>query len=95
LRGSQWSPSLLLGRRDRGPYGGASFFFDFENRRATRLSPLISSLYTLGYTYDCCALALQYYTFNVGVRQEKKIVFSFRLNGVGTFGTEQFGHGLR
>jgi LPS-assembly protein len=95
LRGSQWSPSLLLGRRDRGPYGGASFFFDFENRRATRLSPLISSLYTLGYTYDCCALALQYYTFNVGVRQEKKIVFSFRLNGVGTFGTEQFGQGLR
>lgn len=95
LRGSQWSPSLLLGRRDRGPYGGASFFFDFENRRATKLSPMISSLYTLGYTYDCCSLALQYYTFNVGVRQEKKIVFSFRLNGIGSFGTEQFGQGLR
>ena len=95
LRGSQWSPSLLLGRRDRGPYGGASFFFDFQNRRAARQSTLISSLYTLGYTYDCCSLGLQYYTFNVGVRQERKLVFSFRLNGIGSFGTEQFGQGLR
>ena len=95
LRGSQWSPSLLLGQRTRGPYGGASFFFDFENRRLVRQSTLISSLYTLGYTYDCCSLALQYYTFNVGVRQEKKFVFSFRLNGIGSFGTEQFGQGLR
>lgn len=95
LRGSQWSPSLLLGRRTRGPYGGASFFFDFQNRRIARQSSLISSLYTLGYTYNCCSLALQYYTFNVGVRQEKKLVFSFRLNGIGSFGTEQFGQGLR
>lgn len=95
LRGSQWSPSLLLGRRDRGLYGGASFFFDFQNRRVAQQSSLISSLYTLGYTYDCCSLALQYYTFNVGVRQEKKFVLSFRLNGIGSFGTEQFGQGLR
>ena len=95
LRGSQWSPSLLVGRRDRGPYAGTSFFFDFQNRRATRQNPLISSLFTVGYTYDCCSLALQYYTFNVGVRKENKLTFSFRLNGIGTFGTEQFGQGLR
>ncbi|MCV4601066.1 hypothetical protein OFC63_34105, partial [Escherichia coli] len=42
LRGSQWSPSVFIGNRDRGLYGGTSLFFDFENRRATRLSPLIS-----------------------------------------------------
>lgn len=95
LRGSQWSPSLLLGRRDRGPFGGASFFLDFQNRRVARQTSLISSLYTVGYAYNCCSLALQYYTFNVGVRQERKIVFSFRLNGIGSFGTEQFGQGLR
>lgn len=95
LRGSQWSPSVFLGNRDRGPYGGASLFFDFDNRRAARLTPLISSLYTIGYAYDCCALAIQYYTFNVGVRNENRVVFSFRLNGIGTFGTEQFGQGLR
>ena len=95
LRGSQWSPSLFVGNRDHGLYGGTSFFFDFENRRASQQSPLISSLVTVGYTYDCCSLALQYYTFNVGVRKENKFVFSFRLNGIGTFGTEQFGQGLR
>lgn len=95
LRGSQWSPSVFVGNRDKGLYGGASVFFDFENRRATRLSPLISSLYTLGYSGDCCGMAIQYYTFNVGARNENRIVFSFRLNGIGTFGTEQFGQGLR
>lgn len=95
LRGSQWSPSVFAGNRDRGLYGGASLFFDFENRRASKLSPLISSLYTLGYAYDCCSLALQFYTFNVGVRNENRLMFSFRLNGIGSFGTEQFGQGLR
>jgi LPS-assembly protein len=95
LRGSQWSPSIFIGNRDKGPYGGTSLFFDFENRRASRLSPLISSLYTLGYAYDCCSMALQFYTFNVGVRNENRLVFSFRLNGIGAFGTEQFGQGLR
>lgn len=95
LRGSQWSPSVFVGDRDKGLYGGTSLFFDFENRRDTRTSPLISSLYTVGYAYDCCSLALQYYTFNVGARRENRFVFSFRLNGIGAFGTEQFGQGLR
>ncbi len=95
LRGAQWNPSVFIGNRDRGPYGGTSLFFDFENRQASGLSPLISSLYTAGYAYDCCSLAVQYYTFNVGVRKENRLVFSFRLNGIGAFGTEQFGQGLR
>lgn len=95
LRGSQWGPSVFLGNRDRGLYGGTSFFFDFQNNRAKNTSPMISSLVTLGYAYDCCSLALQYYTFNVGVRKENRFVFSFRLNGIGSFGTEQFGQGLR
>jgi LPS-assembly protein len=95
LRGSQWSPSIFMGNRDHGLYGGASLFFDFENRREAKQSPLISSLYTLGYSYDCCSIALQYYTFNVGLRRENRFVFSFRLNGIGSFGTEQFGQGLR
>lgn len=95
LRGSQWSPSIFLGNRDKGLYGGTSLFFDFQNRRETQTSPLISSLYTLGYAYDCCSVALQYYTFNVGARRENRVVFSFKLNGIGAFGTEQFGQGLR
>lgn len=95
VRGSQYSPSVFVGDRDRGFYGGASLFFDFENRRALRFTPLISSLYTVGYAFDCCAVTVQYYTFNVGVRQENRFVFSFRLNGIGTFGTQQLGQGFR
>jgi LPS-assembly protein len=94
LRGSQWSPSIFLGNRDRGPFGGMSFFFDFQNRRAFRQSPMVSALATAGYAFDCCAIVAQYYTFNVGVRKENRLVFSFRLNGIGTIGTEQFGSGL-
>jgi LPS-assembly protein len=95
LRGSQWSPSVFVGDREKGLYGGVSYFFDFQNRRATRTSAMISSLVTVGYTYDCCSVALQYYTFNVGVRRENRLAFSFRLNGIGAFGTEQIGQGLR
>lgn len=95
LRGSQWSPSVFLGNRDRGLYGGTSLFFDFENRRVARQTPLISSLMTLGYASDCCAMAVQFYTFNVGVRKENRLVFSVRLSGIGSFGTEQIGQGLR
>ena len=95
LRGSQWSPAIFIGNRDRGLYGGTSLFFDFENRRAARRSPLISSLYSLGYAFDCCSVAVQYYTYDVGVRRENRFVFSFRLNGIGAFGTEQFGQGFR
>lgn len=95
LRGSQWSPSVFVGNRDKGLYAGASVFFDFENRRAARLSPLISSLYTVGYAYDCCSMAVQFYKLNVGARNENRLLFSFRLKGIGAFGTEQFGQGLR
>lgn len=95
LRGSQWSPSIFLGNRERGPFGGMSFFFDFQNRRALRQSPMVSALATLGYAFDCCAVVAQYYTFNVGVRKENRFTFSFRLNGIGTLGTEQWAPGLQ
>jgi LPS-assembly protein len=91
LRGSQWSPSVFLGNRERGLFGGASYFFDFQNRPGQGSSSLISSTLTLGYSWDCCAVTVQNYTFNVGVRHEDRVVFSFRLNGIGTFGTEQIG----
>jgi LPS-assembly protein len=90
LRGSQWSPSVFLGDRERGLFGGASFFFDFQVHPGNHRS-LVSSTVTIGYSWDCCAITAQNYTFNVGVRQENRVVFSFRLNGIGTFGTEQIG----
>ncbi|HYN86433.1 MAG TPA: LPS assembly protein LptD [Pyrinomonadaceae bacterium] len=95
LQGSQWSPSLFLGDRDRGLFGGVSLFFDFQNRPDRGNSSLVSSTTTLGYTWDCCAVTLQHFSFDVGLRQENRFVFSFRLNGIGTFGTEQIGHNFR
>jgi len=95
VRGSQWSPSVFLGRPERGLFGGASFFFDFQKRPGRGDSSLISSTMTLGHAWDCCAVATQFSTFNVGLRKENRLVFSFRLNGIGSFGTEQFGQRWR
>lgn len=95
VRGSQWSPSAFIGNRDRGWFGGASFFFDFQKRPGKGDSSLISSTVTLGKAWDCCAVSTQFSTFNVGLRKENRVVFSFRLNGIGTFGTEQIGQHMR
>ena len=94
-RGSQWSPSIFLGDRERGLFGGASLFFDFQKRPGRGTDSLISSTATLGYTWDCCAVTVQHYSFDVGLRKENRFVFSFRLNGIGTFGTEQIGQNFR
>jgi LPS-assembly protein len=95
LQGSQWSPSVFIGDRNRGLFGGASFFFDFQNRPGKGSSSLISSTVTVGHAWDCCAVVGQYFTFNVGLRNENRFVFSFRLNGIGSFGTEQIGQRFR
>ena len=95
LRGSQWSPAIFAGKREKGFYGGASFFFDFQPRPGKGNTSLISSTLTLGYGWDCCAVTVQNYTFNVGLRKENRVVFAFRLNGIGTFGTEQIGQRYR
>jgi LPS-assembly protein len=95
LRGSQWSPSVFLGNRERGLFGGASFFFDFQKRPGRGDSSLINSTITLGHSWDCCAVTTQFSTWNVGLRKENRLVFSFRLNGIGSFGTEQIGQRFR
>ncbi len=95
VRGSQWSPAAFLGNRERGLFGGASFFFDFQKRPGRGDNSLISSTMTLGHAWDCCAVTGQFSTFNVGLRKENRVVFSFRLNGIGSFGTEQIGQRFR
>ena len=96
LRGSQWSPSIFLGNRDRGLFGGLSLFFDFQKHPfAGSNRSLISSTATIGYTWKCCSVTVQDYTFNVGLRNENRMVFAFRLNGIGTFGTEKIGQWLK
>jgi LPS-assembly protein len=95
LRGSQWSPSVFLGNMERGLFGGASFFFDFQKRPGRGDSSLINSTITLGHSWDCCAVTTQFSSWNVGLRKENRVVFSFRLNGIGSFGTEQIGQRSR
>jgi LPS-assembly protein len=96
LRGSQWSPSIFLGNRDKGLFGGVSLFFDFQKHPfAGSNRSLISSTATIGYTWNCCSVTVQDYTFNVGLRNENRIVFAFRLNGIGTFGTEKIGQWMK
>lgn len=95
LRGSQWSPSIFLGNTEKGLFGGVSFFYDFQKHPGTGNSSLISSTQTIGYSWNCCAITAQNRTFNVGLRKENHLVFSFRLNGIGTFGTEQIGQRFR
>jgi LPS-assembly protein len=96
LRGSQWSPSIFVGNRDKGLFGGVSLFFDFQKHPfAGSNRSLISSTATLGYTWKCCSVTVQDYTFNVGLRNENRFVFAFRLNGIGTFGTEKIGQWMK
>ncbi|HEY6045255.1 MAG TPA: LPS assembly protein LptD, partial [Pyrinomonadaceae bacterium] len=95
LRGSQWSPSVFIGNREKGLFGGVSLFFDFQKHPFAGNRSLISSTTTIGYTWNCCAVTVQNYTFNVGLRNENRLVFAFRLNGIGTFGTEKIGQGFR
>ena len=92
LRGSQWSPSVFVGNREKGLFGGLSLFFDFQKHSfAGSNRALISSTATIGYTWDCCSVTAQQSTWNVGLRNENRLVFAFRLNGIGTFGTEKIG----
>jgi LPS-assembly protein len=92
LRGSQWSPSIFLGDREKGLFGGLSLFFDFQNHPfAGSNRSLISSTATIGYTWKCCSVTAQHSSWNVGLRNENRTVFAFRLNGIGTFGTEKIG----
>jgi LPS-assembly protein len=96
LRGSQWSPTVFAGNRERGLFGGVSLFFDFQKHPfAGSNRSLISSTVTVGYTWKCCMITAQDFTFNVGLRNENRIVFAFRLNGIGTFGTEKIGQWVK
>jgi len=91
LRGSQWSPQIFVGNHEKGLFGGTSLFFDFQKHPFAGNRSLISSTTTIGYAWNCCAVTVQDFTFNVGVRKENRVVFAFRLNGIGTFGTEKIG----
>jgi LPS-assembly protein len=91
VRASELRTGISLGKSDHGLFGGTSLYFDFQKRPFSGNRSLISSTTTIGYSWKCCAVTVQDFTFNVGLRSENRLVFAFRLNGIGTFGTEQIG----
>ena len=49
-------------------------------------SALLNSQTNFNYAWDCCGISLQYQQFDLGLRTESRISFSFNLKGIGNFG---------
>ncbi|HEY3129454.1 MAG TPA: LPS assembly protein LptD [Acidobacteriota bacterium] len=52
-------------------------------------SALLNSITRVNYFWDCCGISLEYLQFNVNLRNESQLRFSFFLKGLGAFGTIQ------
>ena len=94
LPGNQADISAFFGRPARGPYAGINVSYDLRDRRFNNLprDPKLLNLTTsVGWGWDCCVVNIQNVTFNVGLRNENRILFAFTFKGVGTFGTDTLG----
>ncbi len=47
---------------------------------------LLNSHTRVNYIWDCCGVAAQYTQYDLGLRRESRISFSFTLKGIGSFG---------
>ncbi len=98
LPGNQLDVSAFGGSPGRGPYGGLTVVYDLRDRTIEGLERdrrLINLTATAGWAWDCCSLQVQNIIFNVGVRNENRILFAFTLKGIGTFGTDNIGQRRR
>lgn len=86
--GHQIQGHLTLGDFNRGPSLTATFSHDAETGR------LLNYLARANYFWDCCGVSLEIMGFNVRVREERQIRFSFFLKGIGSFGTIKRPHAL-
>jgi LPS-assembly protein len=68
------------GRLDRGLSLSATISYDIFSSR------LLNSHTRLMYFWDCCGVALDYQKYDVGIRSENRLTFSFSLKGIGSFG---------
>ncbi len=78
---NQLQGQLSYGNLTRGLSLTGSFSYD------ARTSRFLSSFSRLNYFWDCFGISVEAQSFNVGLRQERQIRFSFYLKGIGTFGT--------
>ncbi|MBP1600246.1 MAG: Organic solvent tolerance protein OstA [Acidobacteria bacterium] len=68
------------GRLDRGLSLSVTISYDIFSSR------LLNSHTRLMYFWDCCGVALDYQKYDVGIRAENRLTFSFSLKGIGSFG---------
>ena len=68
------------GLLDRGFSASLTVSYDLRTRT------LLNSNSRLNYAWNCCGIALQYQQFDLGLRIESRITFSFSLKGIGNFG---------
>jgi LPS-assembly protein len=94
LPGNQIDLSAFVGNPGRGPYGGLILSYDLRDRQFNNQprNPNVALLTTsAGWAWDCCSVVVQNVNYNIGFRNENRIVFAFTLKGIGTIGTETFG----
>lgn len=60
----------------------ASMALSYNIRSAT----LLTSHSRVNYMWDCCGLSMEFQQFDLGLRTESRINFSFTLKGIGSFG---------
>jgi LPS-assembly protein len=78
---NQVNGMVSIGTLERGLSVISSFSYDAATSR------FLGSLSRVNYFWDCCGVAVEMQSFNLGVRQEKQVRFSFFLKGIGSFGT--------
>ena len=86
--------SAFAGNPARGPYGGFTFAYDLRDKDFAGMARdrrLINLTTTAGWAWDCCGIQLQNVSYDIGLRNENRILFAFTFKGIGTFGTENFG----
>ncbi len=78
---NQLQGMVSVGTLEKGLSVSTAFSYDAATSR------FLSSLSRANYFWDCCGVSVEMQAFNLGVRQEKQIRFSFFLKGIGVFGT--------
>lgn len=81
FQNQQLQAQLTAGNLQRGLSASTAFSYDAETAR------FLNSLSRVNYVWDCCGVSLEYQRFDLGVRQERQLRFSFFLKGIGAFGT--------
>lgn len=80
-KSNQLQGRIGIGNFTRGFSAATMFSYDASSRR------FLNYLTRVNYFWDCCGISLEFQGFDVSVRSERQLGFSFFLKGIGTFGT--------